>query len=550
MKTRWMITNGLAGLKERLDQKLPSVTAGIGGAFTPALLFVIILVIGIFARVWQFGEVPPGLNQDEASIGVEAYDLYHFGVDRNGFSYPVEFLSWGNGMDALEGYVLIPFMTLGLNPVTVRLPILISGILTLLLVFFVAKRSFGLTVGLLSMFLLAISPWHILMSRWGINENILPFVFMLGFACLILTTPKNQWFIGAMIFFGLTLYAYGAMYVAMPVFLILAIPLMVYAKRVSTKTLISGLLLFAIVITPILICIVINIFGWNTIEIGKITIPHLLGTARFLSVSATSSSNPIKSMIYNASIMFKLLLINQSDGLIFNSVGQFGYLYPFSFPLAVLGVGLLFPYRKTKLIPEKMLVLAWLLAALCIGLFLNAQFNRIQLVFIPIILCTAAFLDWLGRQHRVLLALMVCIYLVSFFSFNKNYHGIEYYKDATHNFYPGLIPALQYASQQGEHPICVTNLVTDPYIYVLLAEPENPSSYLNTIEYTNPNEGFREVRTLSRYIFGLDSCREDPKMIYVLYYEKIPDTLKNYLKKDFTDFHVYIPPSDQISTKP
>lgn len=37
------------------------------------LLFVLILLLGVGARRLQFNQVPPGLNQDEASIGVEAY---------------------------------------------------------------------------------------------------------------------------------------------------------------------------------------------------------------------------------------------------------------------------------------------------------------------------------------------------------------------------------------------------------------------------------------------------------------------------------------------
>lgn len=52
------------------------------------LLFAVILLVGIFARVWEFASLPPGLNVDEASIGVEAYYLYKFGVDRFGLSYP------------------------------------------------------------------------------------------------------------------------------------------------------------------------------------------------------------------------------------------------------------------------------------------------------------------------------------------------------------------------------------------------------------------------------------------------------------------------------
>ena len=48
---------------------------------TYILLFWAIMVIGISARVWRFGSVPGGLNQDEAFAGYEAWSLLHYGID-------------------------------------------------------------------------------------------------------------------------------------------------------------------------------------------------------------------------------------------------------------------------------------------------------------------------------------------------------------------------------------------------------------------------------------------------------------------------------------
>ncbi len=204
------------------------------------ILFFSIFAVGIFARIWEFNKAPPGINVDEASIGLEAYDLYHFGVDRNGDSFPVYFKSWGSGMDALEAYILIPFMTFGLTAFTVRLPILLSGILTLPLVFFISRKILGDKFALASMFLIAISPWYVILSRWGHYENIVPFIFVLGFFCLLLSTKKNIWFIVSMLFFGLSLYAYAAEYVAVPVFIACAVPVLLISGRVKAREVLIG----------------------------------------------------------------------------------------------------------------------------------------------------------------------------------------------------------------------------------------------------------------------------------------------------------------------
>jgi 4-amino-4-deoxy-L-arabinose transferase-like glycosyltransferase len=146
-------------------------------------LFLFILAVGIFARVWDFGKVPPGLNPDEASIGVEAYYLLKFGMDRNGMSYPVHLISWGSGQNALYAYLIMPFIALrGLNTEAIRLPMMLSGILCLPLMYYVGKQMFGKKYALVSMFFLAISPWHIVNTRWAVESNILPFIFLTGFA--------------------------------------------------------------------------------------------------------------------------------------------------------------------------------------------------------------------------------------------------------------------------------------------------------------------------------------------------------------------------------
>ena len=119
--------------------------------------------------------------------------------------------------------------------------------------------------------------------------------------------------------------------------------------------------------------------------------------------------------------MVRLLFIVQSDGNVFNNLDPYGYLYAFSIPLAVVGAFLLVPTRKEKPSPEKLLVLIWLLAGVAIGLAQPVNTNRIALIFIPIILCTAVCLEWLGKQKKIVLVILVGIYLFSFISFTKDY---------------------------------------------------------------------------------------------------------------------------------
>jgi hypothetical protein len=291
------------------------------------LVFMIILIIGIFARVWEFGVIPPGINVDEASIGIEAYDLYKFGMDRNGVSYPVHLISWGSGQNALYAYMLIPFIALnGLNAVSIRLPMLLSGILSLPLMYLVGRKLINGKFGLVAMFFMGVSPWHIINSRWAVESNILPFVFLTGFTFLLFSNQKNHWFILACIFFALSLYAYGTAYVGVPIFLLLVIPVLIDTKQITVKQTMTGLAVFSVLALPIALFVIVNTFQLNTIHLGPTTIPRLPVQARYEAMAAVFGDSPLQTMSENIRVMLKLLW-SQEDAFPWNFVRSFGYFY-------------------------------------------------------------------------------------------------------------------------------------------------------------------------------------------------------------------------------
>ena len=47
---------------------------------TDKWIILLLLALGVFARVYRFGSAPPGLNQDEAFAAYDAWALLHFGT--------------------------------------------------------------------------------------------------------------------------------------------------------------------------------------------------------------------------------------------------------------------------------------------------------------------------------------------------------------------------------------------------------------------------------------------------------------------------------------
>ena len=417
---------------------------------------------------------------------------------------------------------------------------LLTGILTLPLLFFVARRTLNTEYALLAMFLLAICPWHILLSRWGLESNILPFTFLLGYACLLKSMPNNKWFILSCSFFALCFYAYGTAYAAVPLFMLVAIAALLFFKRASRKSMFVGLIVFTLVGLPIGLLVLVNSLHLNSLHIGVFTIPRYPAQARYEAISLLFNDNGLHTILHNIRILLSLLL-EQDDGLIWNIVKPFGYFYLYTFPLAIIGGFQILLDREPVHRMERLLLLGWLAVSLLIGVLQAVNVNRINLVFIPLLLCMACPLEWIRKRLKILYVLAVFSLLIGFSFFTDKYHGPDYRQQADNFFFTGLLPALDQARQFGDRPVCVTDRVNMPYIFVLFSEKPDPATYLKTIQYDDPYSSFRKVIRLGRYTFGLANCLSDPRSVYVLSGEDPPANGIRYSGTSYTRFQVYSP---------
>ena len=153
----------------RLERRLTLSNKGYWVAFG------LLLAVGTFVRCYRFLELPMGQNQDGSMAAVEALCLANNGTDQYGTSWPTYFEAWGySQMSTLYSYLLIPFVRLfGLSKFTLRFPMLLMGLLTLPLMWDVARRIGGRGFALTALFLLALNPWHMVMSRWALEAKAL-----------------------------------------------------------------------------------------------------------------------------------------------------------------------------------------------------------------------------------------------------------------------------------------------------------------------------------------------------------------------------------------
>ncbi len=471
-------------------------------------LLALILFAGFAVRLWQFPSVPGGLNVDEASMGYDAWSLLHYGIDRNGFPFPVFLVAWGSGMNALASYLSMPFIWLfGLNVFSVRIVNLLAGLLTLPLWYATVKKVAGEKTAVLALFLLAVCPWHIMLSRWGLESNLLPPVFLLGVFLLLHAGEKKWIYPLACVVFGVTLYAYGTAYVATPLFLAVSTAYLLWHRKISKTELLWGAGAFVIVSVPIALFLQINLLRLPSIITPFFSIPRLPGVPRYETVSVLFSDYTLRYAIGMAMNVWTVLTMG--DGLLWNVIPGIGALYPWTPALAVLGLILLAGTvrQSVRSYAPGILMLLWTLSAFLMSIVLYPNLNRVNLLLLPVLYLAALGLLELWRTPFVAKAVLT-LYLFCFVGFVWTYFG-NYALSINYRFRETLGIAIRGASAGTDERICVTDEsdpYSFPYIRVLFEMKIPPREYLATRRVGHRPGEFEDVKSFGRYAFGLRSC--------------------------------------------
>lgn len=144
------------------------------------ILLLLIFLIGSFLRFYRLSSIPDSIDGDEAAFGYYAYSLEKEKTDEYGNKYPLYFESIGDYKYPVYAYLsILPVKLFGLNEFSSRFLSAFSGSLTIVLLFLITSLIYeSKNITILSSFLLAISPWHIIFSRGAFESNLglfLPF---------------------------------------------------------------------------------------------------------------------------------------------------------------------------------------------------------------------------------------------------------------------------------------------------------------------------------------------------------------------------------------
>lgn len=187
-------------------------------------LLAIVLVAALL-RLAFLNVIPNGFQQDEAAAGYDAYSILktlHTQYDQflPLFSKTYE----GTVTDYDESnyrFLLIPFISIfGLNEFTTRLPAALIGIFNVLTLYYFAREFFNRRIALVSAFFMAISPWHIQISRIAFRTVLFPCIFCLALFLFFKSLRDRKYLPFSGLCFGICLYTYTSARVFVPLFLL------------------------------------------------------------------------------------------------------------------------------------------------------------------------------------------------------------------------------------------------------------------------------------------------------------------------------------------
>ncbi|HET8844407.1 MAG TPA: glycosyltransferase family 39 protein [Ktedonobacteraceae bacterium] len=483
------------------------------------ILLLGILLLAIVLRFYHLGSVPGGAEEDETSAGYDAYALLTHGTDRWGNPFPIYLPSWGSGQNALLSYLNIPIIKLfGLNVLSVRLLPAIFGVLTVLLAFVFVRKIFDTRTGLLAAFLLCIAPWHIMISRWSLESNLLPFFLLLGVTTLVYTyeSKHRKWLIPfSLVFLAVSFYAYATSAFVIPILILIYL---FFNRQVVWQykwSFLISVAVFLLLSFPFALFVLDNYILHQTPAFVKqlpFSVPLLISSR----LEQVSTGNLLLNNL-------RFFASGFNDETIWKSISWYQPLGLLTMPLSC--VGIYFNLKKRQ--KRQMIFFFWLISAAPIFFFFNLNSNRANSMTLPLMIFGAIGLIGLYdsleiKQTRtavfsILLAATTIYSTVFCYDYFRHYNGML----KSSPYYIGFSAALDSADQQAspDDLIYVSDRINvlhqaDVLLFYLKADSQDFQQHSLVVQVN----GHYAVRYYRNYRFTSDDpmLRQVPSFLAIL----------------------------------
>lgn len=501
--------------------------------YNKGILFAILILAAVL-RLVGLADHPRGVLPDEAYGAYNAWGLMTEGMDSRGYFYPVYFVAWGSGMNALYSYLAVPLFRLsGSSLFVYRLPQAIVGIVSVFAIYLLVKELWNKRLGQLAALTLAVNPWHIMNTRFALESNLAPGMFLIGLLCLMLALKgKYIFFLGAALFFGATLYSYALTWLMLPLFLLACF--FIFRKRFSQGKLffLSFVIILFLLALPLLCFVAVNVGWMEEVRTPFFSIPRLLGFRG-------GELNILH--VWRSIDRLTDVLMKQYDGMSHTASETVGAYYLFTTPFFIFGLcshifSAFIDYKKNgKESSEnalQYLMLLWFFSAAVIcAINANITIIHINMIHIPVIFYGIYGMWRLADilKAKEFVPICLCFLIFSFGVFLKEYISMpsSYFIDETAG--EVIDAAWEKAVSRQEETITIFQYPTIKYSYLLWRDKPSVSDYSTKAIYEG-HPAWQELASYGKYRY----CNQSEEItggVYIMLL--LPGNLEMFEDKGF-----------------
>lgn len=226
-------------------------------------VLISIFCLGLFLRLFNLNNFPVGFHIDEASLGYNGYSISLTGKDDNGTKFPLYIDMFGDNRPAGYHYLtIIPIKMFGLTEFATRFPGAIFGALTIFAFYFLVYTIFeNKKISLVAAILLAIAPWHIVLSRASAEAIVALFFILAGFGLTFHGFKKGEkrWVFSGVLFLSISFFFYHAPRLFVPLLFLVFLGLLFLIRKsykINIWASLVGSALFLAIVTAFLILLI------------------------------------------------------------------------------------------------------------------------------------------------------------------------------------------------------------------------------------------------------------------------------------------------------
>lgn len=509
----------ISGIRKAPEQDLSAEPGSGTFDVRDAVPVIVLLAIAAFLRFWNLEGLPMGLNQDEASIGYEAYSIAEYGIDRYGYHYPIYPITWGSGGGSplLIYQEVLTTRLFGSNVTVLRGTVAFCGVVTLYLFWRFLLKGRNKRTALAGLLLLMLFPWSIMFSRWALDCNIVPMWVMLASYVFLIAVQKQStgWYVLAAALFSLCMYSYGSCNVIIPIAVLLLCIAGLRHHVLSWKQIFLSFLAFVIVFFPLLVFYAANFLlpSFSSLDLPFFSIE------KFSASRASTFILPWQEGFWsklwqNFVYLIQLVTTGTENELIVDQMPSYMTMYRFTFPVTL--AGLIFSIRnlwrkrkeKGSLDADAVMMTIFAASVLC-GLIIEPSVNRLIVIFVPLSYWNVRGMEFLWRSRKKLAVVSLILFLAGSASFLKDY-ATRYNTDSQSAFMHGYGPATAAANAKAKEDETGSTLVystheglSAPYMIALYYCKTDPNVFIQTVRYRDLSETYLTAVSFDCFVFEL-----------------------------------------------